>query len=330
MNIIEQFEKDQIKSLVKGKKIPQFHPGDTVRVNVKVREGTRERIQAFEGVCIRKKNRGLSSSFTVRKISFGEGVERVFPIFSPSIDSISIVRSGQVRRAKLYYLRDLTGKKARIVERIRKKQPDLASLYIDESEEVVEEVEDQEVSVHPYDLPGEWFVLNAQSGHEKKVQTNILTRIKNLHLEEKVYEVIIPTDEVVEIRNGKKVNIEKKTFPGYVLVRMDLDDTTWYEIRNTPSVIGFVGSGKVPIPLSKREVERILGTNEEIEVKKESPKCKPDFEVGETVRVTTGPFADFNGIIEEINLDQSKVTVLVNIFGRETPVELGFTDIVKN
>ena len=139
MNIIEQFEKDQIKSLVKGKKIPQFHPGDTVRVNVKVREGTRERIQAFEGVCIRKKTRGLSSSFTVRKISFGEGVERVFPIFSPSIDSISIVRSGQVRRAKLYYLRDLTGKKARIVERIRKKQPDLASLYIDESEEVVEE-----------------------------------------------------------------------------------------------------------------------------------------------------------------------------------------------
>ena len=139
MNIIEQFEKDQIKSLVKGKKIPQFHPGDTVRVNVKVREGTRERIQAFEGVCIRKKNRGLSSSFTVRKISFGEGLERVFPIFSPSIDSISIVRSGQVRRAKLYYLRDLTGKKARIVERIRKKQPDLASLYIDESEEVVEE-----------------------------------------------------------------------------------------------------------------------------------------------------------------------------------------------
>ena len=139
MNIIEQFEKDQIKSLVKGKKIPQFHPGDTVRVNVKVREGTRERIQAFEGVCIRKKNRGISSSFTVRKISFGEGVERVFPIFSPSIDSISIVRSGQVRRAKLYYLRDLTGKKARIVERIRKKQPDLASLYIDESEEVAEE-----------------------------------------------------------------------------------------------------------------------------------------------------------------------------------------------
>ena len=130
--------------------------------------------------------------------------------------------------------------------------------------------------------------------------------------------------------NGKKVNIEKKTFPGYVLVRMDLDDETWYQIRNTPSVIGFVGSGKMPQSLSRREIERILGTNEEVELKKESPKFKPDFEVGETVRVTTGPFADFNGIIEEINLDQSKVTVLVNIFGRETPVELGFTDIVKN
>ena len=185
-------------------------------------------------------------------------------------------------------------------------------------------------TTHPYDLPGEWYVLNAQSGHEKKVRTNILTRIKNLHLEDRVYDVVIPTDEVVEIRNGKKVNLEKKTFPGYVLVRMDLDDTTWYEIRNTPSIIGFVGSGKVPISLSRREIERILGSNEEVELKKESPKFKPDFEVGETVRVTTGPFADFNGIIEEINLDQSKVTVLVNIFGRETPVELGFTDIVKN
>ena len=205
------------------------------------------------------------------------------------------------------------------------------------SEEVLveEQEENQATEVvsnnqHPYDLAGEWFVLNAQSGHEKKVRTNILTRLKNLHLEDKVYDVVIPTDEVVEIRNGKKVNVEKKTFPGYVLVRMDLDDETWYQIRNTPSVIGFVGSGKMPQSLSRREIERILGSNEEVEVKKESPKFKPDFEVGETVRVTTGPFADFNGIIEEINLDQSKVTVLVNIFGRETPVELGFTDIVKN
>ena len=121
MNIIEQFEKDQIKTLIKGKKIPQFHPGDTVRVNVKVREGTRERIQAFEGVCIRKKNRGLSSSFTVRKISFGEGVERTFALYSPNVDSIKVIRSGKVRRAKLYYLRDRKGKSARIAEKIKKK-----------------------------------------------------------------------------------------------------------------------------------------------------------------------------------------------------------------
>ena len=168
MNIIEQFEKDQIKSLVKGKKIPQFHPGDTVRVNVKVREGTRERVQGFEGVCIAKKNRGLSSSFTVRKISFGEGVERVFPIFSPTIDSISVIRTGQVRRAKLYYLRDLTGKKARIVERIRKKQPDLASLYIDENEEVLEEEYLQEDTENSEDLKNQESVSDESATDETK------------------------------------------------------------------------------------------------------------------------------------------------------------------
>jgi len=168
MNIIEQFEKDQIKSLVKGKKIPQFHPGDTVRVNVKVREGTRERVQGFEGVCIAKKNRGLSSSFTVRKISFGEGVERVFPIFSPTIDSISVIRTGQVRRAKLYYLRDLTGKKARIVERIRKKQPDLASLYIDENEEVLEEEYLQEDTENSEELKNQESVSDESATDEPK------------------------------------------------------------------------------------------------------------------------------------------------------------------
>ena len=201
-------------------------------------------------------------------------------------------------------------------------------IITEETNEVIEESPLN--NEHPYDLPGQWYVLNAQSGHEKKVKDNLLTRIKNLHLEDQIYDVYIPTEEVIEIRNSKKVTIEKKTFPGYVLVRMDDDDNLLYEIRNTPSVIGFVGSGKYPAALSKREVEKIIGTNEEIEDTKESPKFKPDFETGETVRVTSGPFADFNGIIEEINLDQSKVTVLVNVFGRETPLELAFTDIVKN
>ena len=148
MNIIEDFENSQIKTLIKNKKVAQFHPGDTVRVNVKVREGARERIQAFEGVCIAKRSRGLSSTFTVRKISFGEGVERIFPIFSPSVDSVVLVRSGSVRRAKLYYLRNLTGKKARIVERIRAKQPDLASqfTYEEEIEYLEEELAEENTS----------------------------------------------------------------------------------------------------------------------------------------------------------------------------------------
>jgi transcriptional antiterminator NusG len=201
-------------------------------------------------------------------------------------------------------------------------------MLIEETNETIEDITLS--SEHPYDLPGQWFVLNAQSGHEKKVKNNLLTRIKNLKLENKIYDVFIPTEEVIEIRNGKKVNVEKKTFPGYVLVRMNDDDDLLYEIRNTPSVIGFVGSGKYPSALSKKEVERIIRTNEEVEDSKELPKFKPDFETGETVRVTNGPFADFNGIIEEMNLDQSKVTVLVNVFGRETPLELAFTDIVKN
>ncbi|MEQ9176482.1 MAG: 50S ribosomal protein L19, partial [Alphaproteobacteria bacterium] len=119
MNTIEQIEREQIAQLTRDKTIPDFHPGDTVRVNVRVVEGTRERVQAFEGVVIGRKNAGLNSSFTVRKISYGEGVERVFPLYSPRLDSIELVRSGRVRRAKLYYLRGRTGKRARIVERAR-------------------------------------------------------------------------------------------------------------------------------------------------------------------------------------------------------------------
>ena len=117
MNIIEQIDKENIERLSEERPVPMFRPGDTVRVNVRVIEGTRERVQAFEGVCIAKKNRGINSSFTVRKISYGEGVERVFPLYSPRIDSIDVIRRGKVRRAKLYYLRDRRGKSARIAER---------------------------------------------------------------------------------------------------------------------------------------------------------------------------------------------------------------------
>ena len=139
MKTIEEINQANVKKIASEKKLPDFFPGDIVKVGVRITEGKRDRIQYFEGVCIAKKNRDLNSSFTVRKISFGEGVERTFALYSPIVDSIKVIRSGKVRRAKLYYLRDLTGKKARIIERIRKKQPDLASLYIDETEEVLEE-----------------------------------------------------------------------------------------------------------------------------------------------------------------------------------------------
>jgi len=181
----------------------------------------------------------------------------------------------------------------------------------------------------PYDLPGDWFVIHSYSGYENKVKANLETRIHSMHMEGEIFDVHIPMEDVVEIKGGRKVTVPKKVFPGYILVRMYLSDDSWFAVRNTPGVTGFVGSGTKPVPLSRREVERILGVKKEEAVGKAAPRFQPAWGVGETVRVVEGPFADFNGVIEEINLDQSKVRVLVNIFGRETPVELNFEQIVK-
>ena len=183
----------------------------------------------------------------------------------------------------------------------------------------------------PYDLPGGWYVVHSYSGYEKKVKANLETRVKSMHLEDRVFDVVIPMEEVVEFKSGRKVTVERKKFPGYILVRLYMDDDTWYAVRNTPGVTGFVGSAQKPVPLSRREVERILGVrkDEEPGADKKEPTFKPAWEVGETIRVVEGPFADFIGIIEDINVDQSKVRVLVDIFGRETPVELNFDQILK-
>jgi len=176
-----------------------------------------------------------------------------------------------------------------------------------------------------------WYVIHTYSGYENKVKSNLANRIRSMHVEERIFEVVIPMEDVIEFKNGRKVVVQKKVFPGYLLVRMDLDDHAWYVVRNTPGVTGFVGSGAKPTPLSRREVEDILGTG----VKEEGPagekKVRPrlEYEVGEQVRVVTGPFADFNGLISEIDVDRSKLKVLVNIFGRETPVELEFGDVAK-
>jgi transcriptional antiterminator NusG len=182
----------------------------------------------------------------------------------------------------------------------------------------------------PYDRAGRWYVVHTQSGYEKKVKQNLEARISSMNMEERIHEVVIPMEDVIEFKNGKKVVVQKKVFPGYLLVRCDLDDDSWYVIRNTPGVTGFVGQGAKPSPLSRRDVEKFLlvaADHEEQAAKRGRPRL--EYETGETVRVKEGPFADFSGEIIEINEDQLKLKVLVNIFGRETPVELEFSQVAK-
>jgi transcription termination/antitermination protein NusG len=182
----------------------------------------------------------------------------------------------------------------------------------------------------PYDRPGRWFVVHTQSGYEKKVKQNLEARIVSMNAEEAVYEVVIPMEDYVDFKNGKRIVAQRKMFPGYLLVRAQLDDTAWFVIRNTPGVTGFVGQGAKPSPLPRRDVEAFLvpkGGAEETPTTRAKPRL--EYEVGETVRVKEGPFADFSGEVIEINEDQLKLKVLVNIFGRETPVELEFSKVAK-
>jgi transcription termination/antitermination protein NusG len=181
----------------------------------------------------------------------------------------------------------------------------------------------------PFDRPGQWFVVHTQSGYEKKVKQNLEARISSMNMEERIHEVVIPMEDVVEFKNGKKVVVQKKVFPGYLLVRCNLDDDSWYVIRNTPGVTGFVGQGAKPSPLPRKDVEAFLQVKPEGEEPQRKGKPRLEYEQGETVRVKEGPFADFSGEIVEINEDQLKVKVLVNIFGRETPVELEFSQVAK-
>jgi transcriptional antiterminator NusG len=197
--------------------------------------------------------------------------------------------------------------------------PELAAA-VEEAFEGVEEAE-----ALPEWVPGEWFVVHTYAGYENKVKTNLESRISSMSMEEKIFEVVIPMEDVMEIKSGKKQVVQRKVFPGYLLVRMDLDDDSWYVVRNTPGVTGFVGSGSKPIPLSMKEVDRILqrkGVEEKV-------RPRLEFQAGDGVRVTMGPFANFQGVISEIDADRSKLKVLVNIFGRETPVELGFDQVAK-
>jgi transcriptional antiterminator NusG len=200
----------------------------------------------------------------------------------------------------------------------------------------VEDLLEQEVPrpprESPYDRPGDWFVVHTQSGYEKKVKSNLESRIGSMNMEDSIFEVVIPMEDVIEFKNGKKVVVQKKVFPGYLYVRCFLDDRSWEVIRNTPGVTGFVGTAGKPVPLSRRDVESALTLPEEEDGEgppRRSQRPKLEYEVGESVRVREGPFADFSGQIAEINEDQLRLKVLVNIFGRETPVELDFSEVAK-
>ena len=194
-----------------------------------------------------------------------------------------------------------------------------------------DEDEEEEAPVEsPYDRPGSWYVVHTYAGYENKVKSNLESRIASMNMEDRIFECVIPMEDVIEFKGGKRVTVQKKVFPGYLLVRCELDDDSWRVVRNTPGVTGFVGLGAKPTPLSRKEVESILQVQSggtEGTTRKAKPRAM--FEVGETVRVREGPFADFSGSIAEINEDQMKLKVLVNIFGRETPVELEFSQVAK-
>jgi transcriptional antiterminator NusG len=169
-----------------------------------------------------------------------------------------------------------------------------------------------------------WFVIHCYSGYENKVRYNLEQRIETMGMKDRIFDVVIPTQEEVEVKEGKRRTVERHVFPGYVLVNMILSEESWYVVRNTPGVTGFVGMGNDPTPLRPEEVQQILRRMEA-----EAPLVKVSFKVGERVRIVDGPFNDFRGIVSEIDMERTKVRVLVNFFGRETPVELDFLQVEK-
>ena len=169
-----------------------------------------------------------------------------------------------------------------------------------------------------------WFVIHTYSGYEERVKRNLEQRIKFMDSADEISQIIIPTEEEIEVKNGQRRNVSKKILPGYVLVQMRMSDQSWNIVRNTPGVTGFVGSGSKPVPLQEEEVNQILK-----QMAAEAPKVKVGFRKGQSVRVTDGPFIDFVGVVDDISLQKGKVKVLLSLFGRETPVELDFLQVEK-
>jgi transcriptional antiterminator NusG len=172
----------------------------------------------------------------------------------------------------------------------------------------------------------EWYIVHTYSGFEKKVAESLRQRVHAYGLQDQIGEVLIPTEDVVEMKGGKKVVSPKRFFPGYVLVQMEMNDDTWHVVKNTPKVTGFVGAGQKPAPLTQEEVDQVI---HQVTVAAEKPKPKYTFESGETVRIIDGPFSNFSGLVDEVNLDRNTLKVMVTIFGRSTPVELDFLQVEK-
>ena len=170
----------------------------------------------------------------------------------------------------------------------------------------------------------EWFVIHTYSGHEERVKKNLEQRIKYMDSGNEIFQVVIPTEDEIEVRGGRRRTVTKKILPGYVLVQMRMDEHSWSIVRNTPGVTGFVGSGNTPTPLEEGEVSDILK-----QMSDEAPRVKVGFRKGQSVRVTDGPFIDFVGVVDEINMEKGKVKVLLSLFGQDTPVELDFLQIDK-
>jgi transcription termination/antitermination protein NusG len=171
---------------------------------------------------------------------------------------------------------------------------------------------------------GKWYVIHSQTGHESRVKIALEQRIKSLGVDDKIYDIVIPTREIVVVKKGKRSKQKERVFPGYILIRMTLDDQSWLVVRTTEGVTGFIGAGLKPTPISDKEVQAIMRF-----VEQEQPKFKAKFSVGEAVKITEGPFSDFLGTIEAIDEEKGKVRVLVSIFDRETPVELDFLQVSK-
>jgi len=190
----------------------------------------------------------------------------------------------------------------------------------EEVEEAAPEVEEEAVEQEG----GGWYVVHSYSGYENKVKKNLESRIESMGMQDYIFQVVVPSEEVVELRDGSRRTVERRIFPGYILVDMIMTDESWFVVRNTPGVTGFVGSGGQPIPLREEEAEGILKRMEE-----DAPKVEVSFRVGDAVRIVDGPFTDFLGTVDHLNVDKGKVRILVSFFGRETPVELDFLQVEK-